>query len=324
MIASSSRMALVATLLACGFMQPAVAEEYPAKPIRLVVPYPAGGITDALARSYAKAISDELRQAVVVENKGGAGGNLGMDAVAKSKPDGYTLGFGTIGPLAINASLFKKLPYDPKRDFQPIALLASTPNIIAANPASPYTTLQDVIRAAKTSSVDYATGGNGTSQHLASEMLDSMLGLKMTHIPFNGEGPALTAVIGGQVPLLQLSFSAVYGQVKAGRLVGLAVTSSKRSPLLPNVPTVAEAAGLPDFEASPWFGVVAPAGLSKALTERLNAASLKALGSKDFTERISTAGGTIRGSSPEQFGEFIRKEVDRWAVIVHKTGATVD
>lgn len=316
---------MIACAVALGAMATAVAQDYPSRPIRLVVPFAAGGPTDILSRAYAKALSDVIKQTVVVDNRPGAGGNIGIDIVAKSNPDGYTIGFGTNGPLAVNVSLFNKMPYDPTKDLAPITFFAFVPNVIAVHPNLGVKDLKDLIRVAKANPDKYsfASGGNGTTQHLGGELLKAMADIKLVHIPYKGEGPAMTDALGGQVPIIFSSLAAGLPYVKSGKLVPLAVTSAKRNPVLPDVPTVAEA-GLPGYEATAWYGVVAPAGTPKEIIQKLNAASIKAINSPEVSERLVASGGAAAPNSPEEFAAFIRSEVPRWAKVVKAAGAKVD
>ncbi|SMP76319.1 Tripartite-type tricarboxylate transporter, receptor component TctC [Noviherbaspirillum suwonense] len=316
---------LVACVAALGVATSAVADEYPSRLIRLVVPFAAGGPTDILSRAYAKGLSDVLKQPVVVDNRPGAGGNIGIDVVAKAAPDGYTIGFGTNGPLAVNVSLFSKMPYDPAKDLAPITFFAFVPNVIAVHPSLGVKDLKGLIRLIKANPNKYsfASGGNGTTQHLGGELLKTMADIKLLHIPYKGEGPAMIDALGGQVPIIFSSIAAGVPYVKSGKLIPLAVTSAKRNPALPDVPTVAEA-GLPGYEATAWYGVVAPAGTPKEIIQKLNAASLKAINSHEVSERLAASGASAAPGTPEEFMAFIRSEIPRWEQVVKQAGAKVD
>lgn len=316
---------LIACAATLGLSVSASAQEYPTKPIRLIVPYAAGGTTDTLSRSYAKALSDILKQPIIVDNKPGAGGNIGVDAVAKAAPDGYTLGLAPNGPLAVNATLYAKLPYDPAKDFAPISLVAFVPNLIAAHPSAGVKSLADLIRLAKANpdKFSFGSGGSGTTQHLSGEMLKVMANINLTHIPYKGDGPAVTDAIGGQVPIVISSVAAALPHVKAGKLIPLAVTSSKRNPAFPDVPTVEEA-GLQGYQSAAWYGVMAPAGTPKEIIQKLNSASIKAINSPEVAERITAAGGTAVTSTPDEFAGFIRSEIPRWAKVIKQSGAKLD
>jgi tripartite-type tricarboxylate transporter receptor subunit TctC len=248
--------ALVAVVAAC-----ASAQTYPTRPIRLVVPFPAGGTTDILAREVGDRLSRSFGQSVVVDNRPGAGGNIGSDLVAKSAPDGYTLLMGTVGTHAINPSLYTRMPYDHVKDFVPIILVAGVPNVLEVTPSLPVNSVADLIKLAKEKpgQLNFASSGNGTSIHLSGELFKTMAGVDMTHVPYKGSAPALTDLMGGQVQLMFDNLPSSLQQIKAGKLRAIAVTSAQRAPALPNVPTIAES-GLPGFEASSWFGLLAPAG----------------------------------------------------------------
>jgi tripartite-type tricarboxylate transporter receptor subunit TctC len=313
---------LIACAVALGFASSAAADEYPSKPIRLIVPYSAGGTTDTLSRAYAKSLSGILKQPIVVENKPGAGGNLGVDAVAKAAPDGYTLGLTASGPLVINPTLYTKIPYDPAKDLAPITLIAIVPSVIAANPGAGIKTLGDLIRQAKASpdKFSFASGGSGTTQHLSGEMLKVMANINLTHIPYKGDAPAVTDALGGQVQVVIGSVTAVLPHVKTGKLIPLAVTSSKRNPAMPDVPTVEES-GLPGYQSAAWYGIIAPAGTPKEIVKKLNNASVNAINSPDVSERIAAAGGTPITNSPDEFARFVLSEIPRWAKFIKQSGA---
>jgi tripartite-type tricarboxylate transporter receptor subunit TctC len=319
-----SAAALLATCLGLS-LSPAWSADYPSKPIRLIVPFAPGGPTDALARAFALQLGEDLNQTVVVENKSGAGGNVGVEFVTKAPPDGYTLGFGTNGPLAGNVSLFKNLGYDPAKDLAPITRIAFVPNIIAVSPSLGVKNLQELISVLKANPDKYsfASGGNGTTQHLGGELLKSMTGTRMTHIPYKGEGPALNDALGGQVPIIFSSLAVGVPYVTSGRLRALAVTSRGRSPALPDVPAVTEA-GVPGYELTAWYGLVAPPGTPPDIVRKLNRASLQVVNSPQFSQRLITVGGTPAPTTSEEFGAFIRTEIQRWAEIVKQTGAKVD
>lgn len=314
-----------ACILAVGLAGSAVAQEYPSKPIRLIIPFAAGGPTDVLSRAFAKALSDIVKQPVVAENKGGAGGNIGVDAVVRSEPDGYTIGVATNGPLAVNVSLFGKLPYDPTKDIAPISFFAFVPNVVAAHPSLGVKDLKELIALAKANPDKYsfASGGHGTTQHLGGELLKVMAGIKLTHIAYKGEGPAMTDALGGQVPIIFSSLAAGIPNVKSGRLIPLAVTSPERNPALPDVPTVAEA-GLPGYAATAWYGFIAPSGTPKEIIQKLNAASIKAVNTPEVQALLAKSGATVATGTPEEFAAFIRSEIPRWAEVVKKSGAKVD
>ena len=311
----------VLALLATG----AWGQAYPAKPIRLVVPFPAGGTTDILARAVGQKLTEAWGQPVVVDNRPGAGGNIGAELVAKAAPDGYTLLMGTVGTHAINASLYAKMPYDHIKDFAPVILVAGVPNVLVVNPAVPVNSVQELIAYAKANPgrLNFASSGSGTSIHLSGELFKVMAGVQMTHIPYKGSAPALQDLIGGQVQLMFDNLPSALPQIKGGKLRALAVTSATRAAALPDVPTVAEA-GLPGFEASSWFGVLAPAGTPVAIIARLNAEIAKWLASPEAREKLASQGANAAGGSPEDFAKHIAAETAKWQKVVKESGAKVD
>ena len=310
-------LALVATA--------ASAQTYPTKPIRLVVPFPPGGATDILARDVAQKLTEAWGQQVIVDNRPGAGGNIGSELVAKSAPDGYTLEMGTVGTHAINASLYAKMPYDHVKDFVPVILVAGVPNVLVVNPAVPANSVAELIAYAKANpgKLNFASSGNGTSIHLSGELFKFMAGVQMTHVPYKGSAPALQDLIGGQVQLMFDNLPPSLPQIKAGKLRALAVTSLTRAPALPDVPTMAEA-GLPGYEASSWFGVLAPAGTPLAIVTKLNAEIAKWLATPEAKEKLSKQGANAAGGTPEDFAKHIAAETAKWAKVVKDSGAKID
>ena len=298
---------------------------YPSKPIRIVVPFPAGGTTDILARAVAQKLTDTLGQTVVVDNRPGAAGNIGAELVAKSPPDGYTLLMGTVGTHAINASLYAKMPYDHVRDFAPVILVAGVPNVLVVNPSVPANNVQELIAYIKANpgKVNFASSGSGTSIHLAGELFKTMTGLSMTHVPYKGSAPAVTDLLGGQVQLMFDNLPSALPHIRAGKLRALAVTSAQRASALPDVPTVAEA-GLPGFEASSWFGLLAPAGTPKDVVAKLNAEVAKWLASPEAREKLAAQGAIAAGQSPDDFSRHIAAETTKWQKVVKESGAKVD
>ena len=305
---------------------------WPSKAVRLVVPFAAGGTTDILARSLAPELQKAFGQPFVVDNKPGAGGNLGAAEVAKSAPDGYTLLMGTVGTHAINAALYPKMPYDPVKDFAPITLMAGVPNVFVMNPAlaAKYNinTVADFIKVAKANpgKFNMASSGNGTSIHLSGELFKSMTGTYMVHFPYRGSGPALIDLIGGSMDLMFDNLPSALPHIKAGKLKGLAVTSAKRSDAIPELPTIAEAGGaaLKGYEASSWFGLMAPAGTPPEIVARLQQETAKALGSPALKERLQAQGAIPSGISSADFVAFIAAETRKWAAVVKASGAKVD
>jgi tripartite-type tricarboxylate transporter receptor subunit TctC len=301
------------------------AQSYPNRPVRLVVPFPAGGTTDILARAIAQKLSEALGQQFVVDNRPGAGGNIGADIVAKSAPDGYTLLMGTVGTQAINVSLYAKMPYDAAKDFTPVVLVAGVPNILVVNPSVPVHTVADLIKLAKDKpgAINFASSGNGTSIHLSGELFKVSTGVQMSHVPYKGSAPALTDLIGGQVQVMFDNLPSALPHVKAGKLRAVAVTSTKRAPALPDVPTIAES-GVPGFEATSWFGILAPAGTPRDIVTKVNAEANKALQSPEMKEKLLSQGAEAAGNTPEYFGDYIKAETVKWAKVVKESGAKVD
>jgi len=300
------------------------AQGWPAKPVRLLVPFPAGGGTDLIAREVGNKLAT-AGYTFIVENRPGSGGNLGVDAAAKAPPDGYTFVLGQTSNLAINPTLYPKLPYDPVKDLTPISLVASSPMVIVTGADSPYKTLGDVVKAAreKPGSINYATSGNGTVAHLAAESFQKVAGVKLTHIPYKGAAQGATDVISGQVQLYVSSIPTLLGHIKSGKMRAIAVTSLKRADDLAQVPTIAES-GYKDFEAVTWFGIVGPAKLPKEVVAKFGADINKALKDPELQKKLGDQGADVAGSTPEQFRKLIRDDIARWGKIVKESGAKVD
>ena len=307
------------------FAGAAMAQAYPAKAIRLIVPFPPGGGTDITARTIANKLTDSVKWTFVVENKPGAGGNLGVEQAVKSAADGYTLVIGQTSNLAINPALYAKLPYDPLRDLSPVALIVSAPVVFVVAASSRYTSLGDLLAAAKTDpgGVTFASPGNGTVSHLAGELLQRAAGVKLTHVPYKGASQALTDTLGGQVQSFMSSVPSALSQIRAGRLRAIAVSSATRARELPEVPTIAEA-GYKGFGASTWYGLLAPARTPAPVIARLNAEVNRALKTPEVRERLAAEGGEALGGSPEQFASFLKAEHAKWGRVVKESGAKAE
>ena len=309
------------------FALPASAQmdAYPAKSIRIVVPFPAGGATDIAARAIADKMGAAWKQAVTVENRAGAGGNVGADYVAKSPADGYTLVMGITGSHAINTSLYAKMPYDPVTDFEPVTQVAVVPNVLVVHPSVPAKTLGDLVDLAKRQpgKFDYASLGSGTAAHLGMELFKTSAGIFMVHIPYRGSAPAVADLIGGQVQVMMDGLPSALPHVKAGRLRALAVTSQKRSPAAPDLPTIAES-GYPGFYADAWSGLFAPRGTPKAIVDKLAAETQRILRLPDVRERFAGLGAEPVGSTPAEFAQHVQREIGKWARVVKQSGARVD
>ena len=303
---------------------------WPSKPVRIVVPFAAGGTTDILARAVAQELTQAFGQSFVVENKAGAGGNIGADIVAKSAPDGYTLLMGTVGTQSINKSLYAKMPYDPQKDFQPITLVAGVPNVMVVNAEKAQQRnirgVADFIRYAKANpgKLNMASSGNGTSIHLAGELFKSMAGVYMTHIPFAGSNPALLSLMSGDADVMFDNLPSAMPHIKSGKLKALAVTSAQPSAALPGVPTVAEAGRLSGFDATSWFGLLAPAGTPMDIVNKVQQETAKALATPAMKERLLAQGAIPSGNTPAEFARFIDAESRKWAPVVKASGAKVD
>jgi tripartite-type tricarboxylate transporter receptor subunit TctC len=313
-------LALLASL-ACG---PAAAQAYPSKPLRWVVPFPPGGAMDVIARTLAERMAVPLGQSVVVENRPGAGGNIGSDLVAKAPADGHTLLIVSIGH-AVNPALYPTLPFDAQRDFEPVSMLAVVPNMLVAHPSVPAQTTRQIVELARAQpgKLTYASAGNGTSIHLAGELFASMARVEMVHIPYKGSGPAVTDLIGGQVNLMFDSITSALPHVKAGRLKAFAVTGAKRSKTVPELPTIAEAA-LPGYELNPWFAVFVPAKTPRAAVERLHRELVAGLDHPETQKKLDVIGAEKVAGSPAELAATLKQETERWARIVKERGIKAD
>ena len=303
---------------------------WPTKPVRIVVPFAPGGTTDILARAIAPELTKAFGQNFIVDNRGGAGGNVGADIVAKSSGDGYTLLMGTVGTHGINKSLYAKLPYDPQKDFAPVTLVAGVPNVMVMNAekakALNINTVPDFIKYAKAHPgvFNMASSGNGTSIHLAGELFKVRTGTFMAHIPYTGSGPAMLAMVSGQVDVMFDNLPSSMAQIKAGKLKAFAVTSSQRSSAMPELPTIEEAASLKGFDASSWFGLLAPAGTPADVVTRIQQETAKALASPAIKEKLLAQGAIPGGNTPAEFAKFIDSEIAKWAPVVKASGAKID
>ena len=324
MTISRRNFTLAAT--ASAFVAPAWSQDkWPSKPIVYIVPFPAGGTTDILARLIGQKLGPVLGTTIVVDNKGGAGGSVGSEMASRAAPDGYTILGGTISSHAINVSLYPKLPYDPVTSFQPITLIGTNPNILVVNASSPYKSVQDITAAlkAKPGSLSYASAGNGTSQHLSAELYKYLAGVDMVHIPYKGSGPAIQDVIGGQVPMM-FDTSVVAGpHIESGRLRALAVTSSKRAAVFPNVPTMAES-GVPGYDVVSWQAIFAPAGTPKPIVNRLHAELAKILKDPEVQDRLAKLGLDPSGMTPSELAAFQKAEIDKWAKVIKAANIKID
>jgi tripartite-type tricarboxylate transporter receptor subunit TctC len=319
-------LTLAAATFASLAALPAVAQDaWPSRPIKFIVPFPPGGGTDMIARTVAQQIEQQTKWTVVVENKAGAGGNLGVDAAAKAAPDGYTIVIGQTSNLAINPALHTKLPYDPLKDLQPVALVSASPIVMAVAANSPFKTFADVVKAAK-AKPDHVTlgfSGNGTVAHLASVQASKAAGIELRNVPYRGASQAMTDLLGGNIDLYMSSVPTLLGGVRKGQLRAIVTTGATRSSQLPDTPTLAES-GLKDFESVTWFGVLAPAGTPQPIVQKLNAAVNDALKVPEVADKLKGEGGNVLGGTSEQFTKLLQAELPRWAEIVKASGAKVD
>jgi tripartite-type tricarboxylate transporter receptor subunit TctC len=325
-----ARRTLVALAAALAVPLAVAQGAWPNKPVRIVVPFAPGGTTDILARTLAPELSKAFGQSFVVENRGGAGGNIGAEVVAKAPGDGYTLLMGTVGTHGINKSLYSKLPYDPQKDFAPITLVAGVPNVMVMSTKRAQdlgiNSVADFVKHAKANPgrLNMASSGNGTSIHLAGELFKARNGIFMTHIPYRGSGPAMTDLLAGNMDVMFDNLPSAMPHIKAGNLKAFAVTSAVRSEALPDVPTVAEAGKLPGFEASSWFGLLAPAGTPADVVNRLQQETAKALNLPAVKERLLAQGAIPSGNTPAEFAALIDAEIKKWEAVVKASGAKVD
>jgi tripartite-type tricarboxylate transporter receptor subunit TctC len=311
-------LALLLTLLAA--LLPASAQEsYPSKPVRIIVPYPAGGVADLLPRTVGAKLSEKWKQPVVVENKPGASGNIGMAEGARAEPDGYTLVLAPTGNLTVNQFLFRQMPFDVTKDFTPITVLATSPNVLVVHPSVPVKSFKELIAYAKANpgKLNFSSPGSGSGAHLAGELLNVEAGIKAVHVPYKGMAPAVSDLVGGQVQMMFAGISTALPHIRAGKLVALAIASPQRSPQLPDVPTVAES-GFPGFDVTSWYGVVVRAGTPLAIVKKLHADMAEALAAPDVKEKLASLGLDPLGNSPEDFAKMIAAESRKWSDIVQK------
>ena len=312
------RFSLLALLLAVGG---AFAQAYPAKPVRLIVPFPPSGGNDVFARLLAQKLSEAWKQQVLVENRPGAGGNVGTEFAARAAPDGYTLLLGHTGTLAINPALYTKPGYDPQHDFTPISLLASAPLVLVAHPGTSFRSVGDIVAMArsKPGELNYASSGNGTGSHLSGELLQSLAGIKLTHVPYKGTSPAITDVLGGQVPMMFSVIPTALPQIRAGKLRAIAVTGAQRMPQLPEVPTVAES-GLPEFESTLAYGILAPRGTPESVLAEIYAQIARIAATREWRERLEFEGAVPLEGTPAGFAALIRAQGEKWGKLIRASG----
>ncbi|UFS66861.1 tripartite tricarboxylate transporter substrate binding protein [Paracoccus denitrificans] len=321
MTASITRCLLLGAAMALG-LAGAAAAEYPERPITLVIPFAAGGSTDVVGRIVADRMSQELGQQVIVQNVGGAGGSLGAAQVAKADPDGYTILMATVATHALNPLILKQKPYDPVEDFAPVSLLVLVPNVLAVNPELPVNTVQELIDLSKSEPLAYASSGNGTPLHLSGELFKAMAGIDLTHIPYKGSGPALTDVLGNQVPIIFDNLPSASGHIASGKLRALGVTTAERAPSFPDVPAIAET--LPGYETYTWNALFAPAGTPPEAIEALNKAALTAMADPAVADRMKEFSATIVASTPEELAEHVKAEMAKWEPVVRDANVSLD
>jgi tripartite-type tricarboxylate transporter receptor subunit TctC len=316
---------VVAALGTAWAQKAGAAQGYPNKPVKLVIPYPPGGGTDTIARPLAQRLTENLGQQIVVENRGGAGGNIGMEAVARAAPDGYTIVIALTAQLAVNPSLYKKLPYDPVKDFAPITLFADGPYLLVVHPSLPVRSVKELVALARArpNEITVGSSGNGSGGHLAAELLMSMTGIKMLHVPYKGGGPALTALLSGEIQVLFSTYASGRGHIESGRIRALAVSTAKRPAVLPDLPTIAEA-GVPGYDSGVWYALLAPAGTPRDIVAKLNTEIVRVLNEPQYHKMLVNAAITPIGSTPDELARHIRKEIVKWAKVVKESGARID
>lgn len=315
------RLAAIAAVAFSGLA--AQAQDFPSKTVKIVVPQTPGGASDTLARIMAQKLGEKWGQSVVVENKPGAGGNLGMELVANAPADGYTLLMSYVGTHAINGSLYKKLPFDPERDFAPVATLATLPFVVVSRADAPFKTIPELVTAAKAGRLTYGSAGNGSVNHLLGEMFNNAAGVKLTHVPYRGAAPAMQDLMGGQIQLVFTSLPSVSGAIKQNTLHPIAVTSAKRAGAFANIPTIAEA-GFKDFDVNPWFGLFAPAKVPPQVIAKINADINEILKSKEVADKFLGQGAETYVTSPQEFAAVLKADIAKWGKVVKASGASVD
>ena len=299
------------------------AQDFPNRPVKILVPQTPGGASDALARIVAQKLNEKWGQPVVVENRAGAGGNVGMEVVANAPADGYTLLMSYVGTHAINGSLYKKLPFDPEKDFAPVATLATLPFVVVTRPDAPFKTIPELVAAAKAGRLNYGSAGNGSVNHLLGEMFNTATGVKLVHVPYRGAAPAMQDLMGGQIQLVFTSLPSVAGAIKQGTLHPIAVTSAKRAASFSQIPTIAEA-GYRDFDVNPWFGLFAPAKVPAQIVRKINADVNEVLRSPDVVEKFMAQGAEPYATDPKQFAAVLHSDIAKWSQVVKASGASVD
>lgn len=306
-----------------GSFNPLYAQDFPTKPVKIVVPQTPGGASDALARIVAQKLIEKWQQPVVIENRAGAGGNVGMEFVAQSPADGYTLLMSYVGSHAINASLYKKLPFDPERDFAPVATLATLPFVLVTSPDAHFKTIQELTDLARQKPLTFGSAGNGSVNHLLGVMFNAAAGTKLEHIPYKGAAPAMQDLMSGQINMVFTSLPSVAGSIKSGTLRPIAVTSAQRSSAFPNIPTISEA-GFKDFDVSPWFGLFAPSKTPSSVVKKLNHDIEEILKNKEIIEKFNAQGADPFITQPNEFANILRKDIIKWREVVKASGAQID
>ena len=320
-LATIGRMSLCALL--AGVAAGAAAQDFPSRTVKIVVPQTPGGASDTLARIISQKLSDKWGQPVVVENRAGAGGNVGTEVVATSSADGYTLLMSYVGTQAINGSLYKNLPFDPDKDFAPVATLATLPFVVVSRPDAPFKTIPELVAAAKKDRLTYGSAGNGSVNHLLGVMFNAAAGVELVHIPYRGAAPAMTDLMGGQINVVFTSLPSVAGSIKTGKLQPIAVTSGKRAATFDSIPTIAES-GFKGFDVTPWFGLLAPAGTPANVVEKINADVNEILQRKDVVESFGAQGAEPYLTSPAEFTKVLRADIQKWSKVVKASGAKIE